>query len=303
MLSSPSHAVVGATDLASSIAFLEIFGFEENGRGVLPSAASAALYGLDGAADEVQLGIPGAERGWIRLVGTTRPQRHFEPLDNRAFAVDLFSTNLERSIALAEEAGHRASPIATHQFGPISIREVEIAGPDHLIVTLLEQGVGRRPSVLDADSNRLHSELHAFVWSVKNTDDLLPFWQQKAGLETLTDAAFDSPDIGAVLGVPDREIKLRLVVLADDQSSPARLELIEFIGESAADHPNFPLCGGLHAPAFTVANLDDARSRLEGAEWSAVVELDSSLHPETRAVSSVAPGNLRFELWQEGHNT
>lgn len=299
MLPSPSHVVVGATDLEQTSEFLRLFGCEAGERGTLPVEAAGELYGLEGEAEEAVLATPGAERGWIRLVATPRSPRRFAPLDSRAFAIDFFTTDLDRSLALAAEAGHHASPVATHQFGPLTIREVEIRGPDELIVTLLETPA-RRPSILDREPERLHSEVHAFVWSAEGIDGLLPFWLDDLGLEKITDATFASPDMGKVLGVPDRQIEARLAVFCDADAAPIRLELIEFLGEPAASHPSLPLHGGLHAPAFTVDDWEAALGSLGAAELGRTVELDTPLHPGARAATAVAPGGLRFEIWQQG---
>ena len=43
MLSSPSHVVVGSADLAASVRFLALFGFETAAQGVLDAVAAARL--------------------------------------------------------------------------------------------------------------------------------------------------------------------------------------------------------------------------------------------------------------------
>ena len=307
MLKSPSHAVVGCSDLGRTEEFLALFGLERTAAAELPAAAAGALYGLEAAAREVLLATPGAELGWLRLVATPHPERRVAPLDSRPFAIDFYTTDIERSVAAASQAGAHTSPIVTHQFGPLSIREVEVRGPDHLIVTLLGLDV-RRPSLLDREPDRLHSELHSFVWSVEDIDRLLPFWSGQAGLETTTDATFESAELGVLLGVEGpgraRPVKARLVVLADTEAQPARLEMIEFLaarrpGEEAAGYLTLPLAAGLHAPAFTVPDLEAAMAPLAGARFGDVVEVDSAVHPGGRGVTAVAPGDLRFELWQE----
>lgn len=299
MLNSPSHAVIGVSDLRASIEFLSLFGYEETVRSTLPAAASATLYGIDRETRETVMKVPGAELGWLRLVDTVIPARSYGTLDSRAFAIDFFSTDLDRSVALAAEAGHHVSHVASYQFGPITIREVEISGPDGLIVTLLESPV-KRPTILDREPDRLHSELHALVWSVTDMDSKLPFWQQTVGFETVTDATFEGEEMAKVLGMPGKTIKARLAVMCDADSNPARLEMIEFLGEPVAEHPSWPLAAGLHAPAFTVDDLEAAMADLAGATFSKAIEVDTPLHPGARAVTAEAPGHLRFELWQEG---
>ena len=299
MLPSPSHAVIGCSDVQETAAFFRLYGFQGTATGILPQEAAAVLYGLNQEAEEMLLHVPGADLGYLRLVSTPNAERHFAALDNRAFAIDLFTTDITESIAISDAAGFDSSPVATHHFGPLTIQEVEIKGPDHVVLTLLATPT-RRPSILDTEPDRLHSEVHALVWSAKDLDRLLPFWVEQAGHQKLTDAVFDSPEMGAVLGVPDRQIQARLAVFADEEARPIRLELIEFVGEPAADHPNFPLAAGLHAPALQVANLEKTCKQLQGAELGEVVSLDTPLHPNARAVTAQAPGNLRFELWQEG---
>lgn len=297
MLPSPSHAVIGATNLQATITYLELFGFEVQARATLPAPAAAALYGLETATEEVLLAVPGADRGWLRLVATPNPRPPMAPLDSRAFAINLFSTDLARTADLATAAGYRVSPAATHHFGPMTIGELGVRGPDDLNVTLLEQTAGRRPSILDTDPNRLHSELHAFVWSVKNPDALIPFWEETAQLEKLTDFTFDSPDMAPVLGVEGDSLRLRLIVFADAESNPARLELIEFVDQMAEEPALFPLVGGLFAPAFNVESLENARRALPGAVFEVLVGVDTVVHPGSRALVTYAPGGLRFELW------
>lgn len=298
MLASPSHAVIGASSLDASADYLARFGFERAGQAELPATAAQALYGLDGAGEEMLLRVPGADAGWLRLVATPHGVRPTQPLDRRPFAIDLYSTDIEKSAAVGAEAGAHVGQTVTHQFGPMTIKELEIKGPDDLIVTLLELDA-RRPSILDEQPERLHSELHALVWSVAEMDRLLPFWLEQAGLQIISDATFESAELAGLLGLPERTIEARLIVMGDAEAMPSRLEMIEFLGEKGQEIATFPLSAGLHAPAFHVADLDQAIGSLGDAELGKVVELDTPIHGRARAVSALAPGGLRFELWQE----
>ena len=127
MLRSPSHAVIGATNLEASINFLSLFGFEEIQRSTLPAGAAAALYGLSGETEEALLRAPGCLRGWTRLVATPRPERASAPLDNRAFAIDIFSaasflTEEETRVLTLWRAGQPIRKYRDHADG----RRVEI---------------------------------------------------------------------------------------------------------------------------------------------------------------------------------
>lgn len=297
MLSSPRDVVVGALDIECVADFLAMFGFERRSAGTIPGYAAARLYGLDGDAEEVLLTVPGVDDGRIRIVATPNPPHRRAPFDERPFAIDLFSTDIEKSVALAASSGYDCSPITDHHLGPVTIREVEVIGPDRLVVTLLQNDAGRMSSILDSQPDRLHSEVHAFVWNGIDLDPQLQYWQQR-GLQKLTDVILETPGLGALVGVPDEDVLLRLTVLADDQARPIRLEYVEFLGKPSNAKPGLPLTAGLHAPAFEVPSLDDALSDLAPAEVRETVDLDTAIHPRSKAAAAVTPGGQVFELWQ-----
>ena len=66
------HAIVGVSDLAATQDFLTAFGFIEQSHRSLDPAVAHALYGLE-TADELVMGVPGAETGQLRLVTTSLP--------------------------------------------------------------------------------------------------------------------------------------------------------------------------------------------------------------------------------------
>lgn len=299
MLNSPRDVVVGASNPSSTAAFLSMFGFEQQTSGILPELAARALYGLDGPADEVLMAVPDAELGRVRLIATPHPLRSFTGFDARPFALDLFSTDIEASHALAVKHGYDASPITDHHLGPVVIREVAITGPDQLKVTLLWQTAGRRPSILDREPDRLHSEVHAFVWSDSDLDGVLGLWED-LGLVKLLDVVLETPGLGDLVGVQDEDLKMRLTVLADSEARPIRVEFVEFVGKQATSRPSLPLAAGLHAPAFEVPDIDVVLAALDQAEVGPVVAVDSPIHPRSRAAAVVAPSGQLFEIWQSG---
>ena len=104
MISSPIEAVVGSTNLKVSSEFLELFGFTTAATAALPEAASRALYDLGGSVEECLLVMPGADQGRVRFVSTPKPARQHAPFDPRPFAIDLFTVDVDRSVALATDA-------------------------------------------------------------------------------------------------------------------------------------------------------------------------------------------------------
>lgn len=300
MFPSPIDVVVGASDMEAVAEFLILFGFEKGPSAPLPADAAAALYGIDGPVEELVMAVPGAPRGRVRLVSTPNPARSYAPFDARPFAIDLFTTDMDRSVALATGGGYHASPITDHHFGPVTIREVEITGPDRLVVTLLEPSAGRRPCVLDDDPARLHSEVHAFVWSDTNLDEHIGYWTDR-GLQTLMDVVMETPGLGALVGAPDEDVKLRLTVFADEPDArPIRVEFVEFVGKPSTPQPTLPLAAGLLAPAFEFDDLDAAIPGLAPAEVGTIVAVNTAVHPKMRAATAVTPGGHRFEVWERG---
>lgn len=296
MLPSPRDIVVGASDLERTSSFLRLFGFAVQASDVIPAEAATALYGLDGPADEQLLAVPGAERGRVRLVATPHPARSFAPFDARPFALDLYSSDIEASVDLAAINDCHTSPITDHTFGPVVIREVEIIGPDNLIVTILEPNMGRRSSILDSDPSRLHSEVHAIVWSETGLDDILPYWEERNHQKSI-DAVLDTPGLGALVGVPDEDVKMRLVVFADDEARPIRVEFVEFIGQPSTPQPSLPLAAGLHAPAFEFNDLESAKVAVGPAKIGDVVSVGTAIHPGMQAATAVTPTGHRIEIW------
>jgi hypothetical protein len=299
MLPSPRDVVLGASDLECTSSFLAIFGFEVQVSDALPAEVAHALYGLDGPADERLLVVPGADLGRVRLVATPHPARSFAPFDARPFAIDLYSTNIVASAALASDNGLQTSPITDHKFGPVVIRELAITGPDQLILTILDVNMGRRPSILDSEPSRLHSEIHAVVWSDIGLDDILPYWEER-GMQKLIDAVLETPGLGELVGVPDEDVKMRLAVFADDEALPIRVEFVEFIGKPSTAHPSLPLAAGLHAAAFEFADLEAAKAAVAPADMGDVVAVDTAVHPGMKAATAVTPGGHRIEVWAKG---
>jgi catechol 2,3-dioxygenase-like lactoylglutathione lyase family enzyme len=296
-LESPTHAVVGVSDPNATARFLEPFGFEVVARGELATATAERLYGLAGPCVEWRLAAPGAERGGVRLVQAPGPARTSGVFDHRAFAIDLFTRDIERSLAVGREAGARCSRIADHRFGPMLVREAEVHGPDGLVVTLLQSGP-RRPSRLDAQPDALHSEVHSFVWSVADADEVARFWQERAGFKRVTDFSFGGTTLSIALGLDEREIRARFLVLIDAADHPIRMQLLQFLDEAASPVAGFPLAPGLHGVAFEVADLDAARAGLVAARFGEVAEVAGGTLGAARAIAGEAPGGLRFELWQ-----
>jgi hypothetical protein len=296
-LNSPNHGVLGASDLDAAVGYLVRFGFAASEPAIVPADTARALYGLEGETREAILTVSGLPYGGLRVVETPHPPRPRGPLDRGPYAVDLYTTDIERSLSLVTEAGGRSSAVVEYRLQDVAVWEAKTEGPEGLSLVFIELG-RRRPSLLDRDPDLLHSEVQALVWVVGDGDRAQAFWRKEAGLHRLRDATIEAPNVAALLDLPRPDAPVRIVLLSDEAETAPRLELIEFPRDGGADHPSLPLTPGLHAAAFAVADLDRARSALSGAEVGEAVKIHSPLHGEARATTGLAPGGVRFELWE-----
>jgi hypothetical protein len=194
------------------------------------------------------------------------------------------------------------SPVARIELGPLVMRQAMVRGPDALPLVLVEAN-RRRPTVLDADPGRLHSEVHSIVWAVADVDAASGPLEQ-AGLTRALDVPIADPEVAKVLGVPPEQARIRMALLGDPDGPAPRMELLAFndppTSPVSSDSPLGacePLRARLHAVAFAVsADVD-----IEQVEWSWVGErIEMSLPgigPATaRQVGSAA--GVVLELWQ-----
>lgn len=293
-LDSAERVVVGASDVARTVAYLTVFGFAPGEAWTVPASAAEALYGIAGGTREHRLTVPGSDRGAIHVVATPHPAAAPGLYDAGGHAIDLYTRDIERSVVLAREAGADVGPIGTYHAGERAIREAKALGPDGLPLVFIELA-GRRPSILDRNPERLHSEVHSIVWVVGALDDALSFWEQ-AGLRVLADLTLQDPAITSFMRLPDPDVTLRLALLCDAEARPARLELLQFATPTGPPMvaPGPLRAGGLR-PAFVVDDLARAVATLAGARFGPMVEAHGRM-----AAAGVAPGEVAFLLEASG---
>jgi hypothetical protein len=300
VLSSPTTAVIGASDLARTVEFLALFDLAPTAQDVLPAGAAEALYGVERELAEMLLTADGSLAGSVRVLGPVAPVAGLEGdhYATGAHAFDLYTCDMAASLHRVNAAGYEHGPVGHVELGPLVMDQVLITGPDGLVVVLIESQ-RRRPSLLDSDTVRLHSEGHSFIWAVDSMDEALPFWAAAPGLSVPFDAPVVHPEVNRFMGLPDADAKLRMAMVCDDAVSPMRFELLEFVGRSGAVRQSWPLHAGLHAPSFGVDDLDGAVAVLApDASFGEVVEVESKVHGSARGCTALAPGGVRFELWE-----
>lgn len=288
MALSVAHVVIGARDPEACARFLRPFGFDRISTTTLDASCARALYGLDEATTEVRLGAGGG-RGDFFVVATPHGPAAAGPLVLGPHAVDLYTRNVERSRELAERGGAVCGPIVDYSVGPLRIRECKVTGPDHLALVFIEVD-RRRPSLLDRDPARLHSEVHSAVWVARGIDVGLPFWCGDGGLSVLLDVTVREPAVARLMGLSQPTTPVRLVVLGGADATPPRLELIECPEEAAEPAPVWPLRSGLHAVVAEAPVVEEVTGALPGVDWGPAVPLPGG----TRAVAGTAPCGVRL---------
>ncbi len=226
MLGSPIGAVVGATDLAETAAFLQTFD----------------LAIVDSGPDHIDLAAASAPRGRVRIVrAQAGPSRG--PYDGGLAALDFYVRTI----------GVRAS--VQIDLGPLVMHQARVAGPDGLPVVLIEAN-HRRPSRLDT-TDADYSEAHSLVWVVPDVGQTVAFFTA-AGLACAFDVPLESPAVAEIMGLPQPG-PVRMAMVSDAEFSPMRLELFGFPGRETPASDALPLAGRAW-PVFEVADLSAALS-------------------------------------------
>lgn len=293
MLKSPSHVTIGASRLEATARFLQAFGFVRESDRAIGAFAARELYGLGRATNETRLSMPGAERGFVRLVQTNAAAIRGGPFDRGPHAVDLYVRDMGPALEIVKNTHADIGPVAAYKVGPMTIKECKCVGPDGLALVLIEVDK-RRPSVLDSSVHALFSEVHSAVYVVESVDAAAGFWKD-AGLKVLLDATFAEPTVAEFMHLPRPDAKLRLALFADEAQLPLRLEMIEFPDPDGRGAPLIearPLRPGRFVFGFEVDNVPGAIKAMPGASYSKVCRIGKDT-----VAAGTAPGGVGFELW------
>jgi catechol 2,3-dioxygenase-like lactoylglutathione lyase family enzyme len=291
------HAVVGASDLDASIAFYAAFGFEVLRRGGVDAEAAHGLYGLEASTEEAVLGVAGAHGGMIRLVASPLPRPAHADFTRGGHALDLYTSDINASVEVAQGAGAVTGPIADYPFGPVHLTQAQAMAPDD--VPLVFVGIDHRlPSVLDAQPERLHSELHSLVASVDGIDAETAFWTDVVQLEKQSAFPIDVPAVSEFMMLP-RHVPVRMSVLRGPGATPPRFELLEFQGAEGPYISGHPLVPGAIAAGLRVENLSAVLDRLAsgGAQVGAMVVAPALVGEGNEPAAYVrTPGGVDVEV-------
>ena len=283
--------VAGVRDLDETARFLAVFGLRESDRSEVPADLARALYGVDRVLAQREMAADGVERGRVVLVTTERMADRAGPYARGPLAVDIYTRDIEQSLSLVDGAGHQHGPVGTVELGELVLRQCLVRGPSALNIGLV-QASRRRPSLLDADDERLHSEVGSVVWSVDDVAASIAAWRD-AGLTALGPYPVMHPEVSAFMELPRPDVPITMGMLCDASMSAVRIEPLTFTADTGADpHDGRALRSGVHALRFHVADLDAAMASVAGASYGDVVAAP------VPCVAGRARDGIRFQLWQ-----
>ncbi len=298
-LGSPTHVVIGTIDLDTSINWWTGLGFGITTENTLDPDVADGLFGLAGEVEQIELRVDEAPGGAIWLVQTPRRRSREGAFEAGPYAVDLYTTDMEASLALAAELG--ATPVGRldYNFDDIAVEQVSVVGPDQSVLVFTQIGV-RRPSVLDIHPEWLHSEIHAIISTVRNVETANRFWSEQMGM-TITDANLDS-GLSTLMKLPPA-VSARITIICDEFINPICYEFIEFGGLTPDDHAEivqtWPLPAARPLGCFIVADVAASAAQMfrAGATFGDVVDLgDGCAIGGSKAAWGLDPNGVRFIL-------
>jgi hypothetical protein len=307
-LGSPTHVVIGATDLDASIDWWAGLGFGITTENTLDSEVADALFGLAGEVEQIELCVDEAPGGAIWLVQTPQVRRSKGTYDPGLNAVGLYTTDMEASLALAEDLGALRGGRSEYDQSGVAVEERSVVGPDGSIVVFVALG-DRHPSVLDIHPEWLHSEIHSIISTVGAVDSSNRFWSEQMGLTI----AADDFDIGldALARLP-QALRTRRSSFCDEFINPIRYEFLEFsdvYNGATKDGPGasssvgmvstWPLPPAVPLACFSVVDVAASAALMfrAGATFGDIVELgEGCAIGGTKAAWGLDPNGVRFIL-------
>jgi len=240
-LGSASHIVIGATAPAATRAFFQAFGFVDD-----DVRQDSLIRGLGHRTELVIVEADASER----LVDYDLGPR----------GLDLYTSDMDRSLEVAASAGADVGPVGVVEIGPMVMKQVTVWGPDAIPLVLIENS-SRRASLLDDRPDELHSEVHSLVWAVASRDAEAE-WFESQGCIRGMDLSFSNPAVSSFMRLPDELVELSMVMLANEANDPIRFELLEFVGHEG--RPFTPSLAGIQAVGFTVPGTKPGRATTTG---------------------------------------
>lgn len=187
----------------------------------------------------VVLGVPGSDRGRLRLVPATSDPGLPEPevWESGLRLIGVYSQNVPRTYELVAAAGGRPRPYKsfdTESMG--SYTEGSARGFDD-ISWVYPCPSRRLPSPAFAnDPARIHSELHHVAMTTADVSAAIDFFAGAGGMTVIVDTEIEADWACDLIGLP-YGTKTRLACLAGQDLAPIRLVVSSYSGAQATTAP------------------------------------------------------------------
>lgn len=305
VLTYPTSAVLGSTDIAKLAVFFSAFGMRPRPIGRLDAQASAALYGLAGATRQIEMVTPGSDRT-VRIVETPHEALPFQPMTGGPYGLDFFSNDVDTTMALVNAAGgHNATEFIEFGLEPSRHPDADTTpksyenlfqGPDEVTVYVTDvvRTVSHYHSLLDREPARINSELIEICWIVDDLDLEQKFWEKEVGVDVVFHCYAENDGMVKLMHHPHPTL-LRCINITDRDRN-TKIEFMSYPDETISTPPNWPLRGGLFASLFWVEDLPAAMRELPSASFGDVARFDDPHDGPVEAVSAVSPSGVRFEI-------
>ena len=299
-LGSPTHVVIGTTDLDMSINWWTGLGFGVTTENTLEKESALGLFGVEAEVEQVELRVDEAPGGAIWLLETPQASGAHDSFSYGPLGVDLYTTDMDASLALAADLGAQLSGRSNGHFGSLSFEQGSVLGPDGSMVVFIAIDE-RSPSVLDIHPEWLHSEIHSIVSMVRSADSSKRFWGEQVGLTVMADTEANWR-LGARVSFP-QSISARTTVLCDEFLNPIRYEFVEITNSTWAEGPamisTWPLPAARPFGCFSVADVAASAARMfrAGATFGEIVDLGHGCAiGRSKAIWGLDPNGTRFIL-------
>ena len=300
------------SDLADwSGAFLDALGWTCLGQGAV-DRDHLDFWGLppDATGERLTVGNPGTDRGRLHLVQLqgVRPRRarpdpapwHTGGLFDAGARVRDVEAIYQRLTAL----GWRGLTTPTRfVFGPFTVREVLMEGPDGVVLAFVER---ESPPLEGWPHLQTASRLFNSTQTVASLDRALEFYVGVLGWRTYLEHEGPSPPPGAnVLGLdPEtaQRVTRRVRIVHPQGENDGSVELIEFVGypgETFAERAGPPGLG-LAALAFPCADVRALDAHLRARDHPPTAGPLAVGNRDALHLAVAAPDGARLEFFQAG---
>lgn len=213
------------------------------------------------------LGAPGAPSGQLRLVQGPSSVTQAPPKmwDRGPRLLGMYSRQLEETARLLRENGGESGPLASYAYGERTMTEIAGYGRDGVYWTVpwARPGVHRPSAAYDADSERVHSELHTAVLLVTEEEhaDVVAFFQA-GGLGVVFNGSLLGEEIEKLCGLPSGG-GLHIAFMSGAGHLPARLEIMSVLNVPGEDRSTDPI--GLRRLRYVCDDVEATRTALLAA--------------------------------------